>query len=156
MLRVELVAVGTKPPSWVAEGIEQYVSRMRRECHFDIREIKTSDRNKKLTVSAHQEAEADSILDALQTSARVIALDSRGRNWSTEQLAAKIENWSQITSHLQFVIGGPDGLSDRVLTRADETWSLSALTFPHFLVRVLLSEQIYRALMVNANHPYHK
>ena len=156
LLRVELVAVGTKPPSWVLEGIEQYVSRMRRECRFYIREIKTSDRNRKLSVAEHQEAEAEAILAALQPSARIVAMDSRGKNWSTEQLAQKIENWSQTTSHLQFVIGGPDGLSRAVLDRADDTWSLSALTFPHFLVRVLLSEQIYRALMVNANHPYHK
>ncbi len=156
MLRVEVIAVGTKPPSWVQEGIEQYVSRMRRECHFDFREVKTSDRNRKQPVTAHQENEASLILEALQPSARVIALDARGKGWSTEQLASKIGDWSQVTSHLQFIIGGPDGLANRVLQRADETWSLSALTFPHFLVRVLLSEQIYRALMLNANHPYHK
>lgn len=156
MLKVEVIAVGTKPPSWVKDGIHQYVSRMRHECQFVIREVKTSDRNKKQSVSAHQEAEADAILSALQPTARVIALDNRGRSWSTEQLAAKLEDWSQITSQLQFVIGGPDGLSGRVLQRADDTWSLSALTFPHFLVRVLLSEQMYRALMLNANHPYHR
>lgn len=156
MLKIEVIAVGTKPPSWVQDGIQQYVSRMRHECRFDIREVKTSDRNKKQSVSAHQENEAESILSALQPSARVIALDNRGKGWSTEQLAAKLADWSQVTSQLQFIIGGPDGLSSRVVQRADETWSLSALTFPHFLVRVLLSEQIYRALMLNANHPYHR
>ena len=154
MLKVEVIAVGTRQPAWVQEGIDQYVSRMRRECRFEIREIKTSHRNRKMSTTAHQDAEALLILNALQSSARVVALDSRGGVWSTGQLASKIKDWSQETSHLQFIIGGPDGLATSVLSRADEVWSLSALTFPHFLVRVLVSEQVYRALMLNANHPY--
>ena len=83
-------------------------------------------------------------------------MDSRGKNWGTEELAAKMADRSQTSSQFQFLIGGPDGLADSCLERADAVWSLSRLTFPHFLVRVLLAEQIYRALMVNANHPYHK
>ena len=83
-------------------------------------------------------------------------MDSGGQQWSTEQFASKIEDWSQVTSHFQFLIGGPDGLSDACRDEAHETWSLSRLTFPHFLVRLLLSEQIYRALSINTNHPYHR
>ena len=150
------MAVGTRPPPWVVQGIEQYGSRMKRDCHFQILEIKTSDRKKKQSVATYQEDEAQLIGSHLNAGARVIAMDSRGKIWSTEQLAGKVEAWSQQTNHFQFVIGGPDGLADVILNRADEIWSLSNLTFPHFLVRVLLAEQIYRALMLNANHPYHK
>jgi len=129
---------------------------MKRDCRFQILEIKTSDRKKKKSIAVHQEEEAKLIGGHLISGARVIAMDSRGKIWSTEQLAGKVEVWSQQTNHFQFVIGGPDGLSDVIVNRADEIWSLSNLTFPHFLVRVLLAEQIYRALMLNANHPYHK
>jgi len=148
--------VGTRPPPWVVEGIEQYSSRIKRDCRFQILEIKTSDRKKKQSVATHQQDEAQLIGSHLSPGARVIAMDSRGKIWSTEQLAGKVEAWSQQTNHFQFVIGGPDGLADVILNRADETWSLSNLTFPHFMVRVLLAEQIYRALMLNANHPYHR
>ena len=138
------------------QGIEQYSSRLKRDCRFDILEIKTSDRKKKQSVTIHQEDEAKLIGSHLNAGARVIAMDSRGKIWSTAQLAGKVEAWSQQTNHFQFVIGGPDGLADVILNRADEIWSLSNLTFPHFLVRVLLAEQIYRALMLNAKHPYHR
>ncbi|MBT5700655.1 MAG: 23S rRNA (pseudouridine(1915)-N(3))-methyltransferase RlmH [Gammaproteobacteria bacterium] len=156
MLKIDLVAVGTRPPPWVVQGIEQYSSRLKRDCRFDILEIKTSDRKKKQSVTIHQEDEAKLIGSHLSAGARVIAMDSRGKIWSTAQLAGKVEAWSQQTNHFQFVIGGPDGLADVILNRADEIWSLSNLTFPHFLVRVLLAEQIYRALMLNAKHPYHR
>ena len=129
---------------------------MKRDCRFQILEIKTSDRKKKQSVATHQADEAQLIGSHLNAGARVIAMDSRGKIWSTEQLAGKVETWSQQTNHFQFVIGGPDGLAEVILNRADEIWSLSNLTFPHFLVRVLLAEQIYRALMLNANHPYHR
>ncbi|MGV0034429.1 MAG: 23S rRNA (pseudouridine(1915)-N(3))-methyltransferase RlmH [Candidatus Azotimanducaceae bacterium WSBS_2022_MAG_OTU7] len=156
MLNIDLVAVGTRPPSWVVQGIEQYSSRLKRDCRFQVLEIKTSDRKKKQSIATHQADEAQLIGSHFSSDARVIAMDGRGKIWSTEQLAGKVEAWSQQTNHFQFVIGGPDGLADVILNRADETWSLSNLTFPHFLVRVLLAEQIYRALMLNANHPYHR
>lgn len=138
------------------QGIEQYSSRLKRDCRFQVLEIKTSDRKKKQSIATHQADEAQLIGSHFSSDARVIAMDGRGKIWSTEQLAGKVEAWSQQTNHFQFVIGGPDGLADVILNRADETWSLSNLTFPHFLVRVLLAEQIYRALMLNANHPYHR
>ena len=156
MLKIDLVAVGTRPSPWVVQGIEQYSLRMKRDCRFEILEIKTSDRKKKQPVAIYREDEAKLIGSYLHSGARVIAMDSRGKIWSTEQLAGKVEAWSQQTNHFQFVIGGPDGLADIIINRADEIWSLSNLTFPHFLVRVLLAEQIYRALMMNANHPYHR
>ena len=137
-------------------GVDQYESRLTRECKFSITEIRTVDRKKSQSVDALKDEEGKAILAAISGSARVIALDKAGKNWSTEQFAGKLQDWSQLTNHFQFLIGGPDGLSDICLQRAEETWSLSKLTYPHFLVRVMLVEQIYRALMVNAGHPYHK
>lgn len=156
MLKIELIAVGTKPPSWVVQGIDDYASRLKRDCRFLITEIKTADRKKPQSVEGFKAEEAKAMLASITDGARVIALDRSGKNWSTEQFAGKLQQWSQQTNHYQFLIGGPDGLADACLARANETWSLSGLTFPHFLVRVLLAEQIYRALMVNAGHPYHK
>lgn len=83
-------------------------------------------------------------------------MDSRGQNWTTETLALNLNDWSTRFSQVQILIGGPDGLSDQCLKRANASWSLSKLTFPHFLVRVLLAEQIYRAWSILNKHPYHK
>lgn len=91
-----------------------------------------------------------------KTQAHTIALDMSGDHWSTETLAARLASWSHGTSHCQFVAGGPDGLDRSIVAEADDVFALSHLTFPHSLVRVLLAEQIYRALMINAGHPYHK
>lgn len=155
MLKVELIAVGTRSPAWVSEAVEEYSRRMK-DCTFSIREIRPADRRKPRGVDAWKAEEAALILNALVAGARVIAMDLSGRHWSTEQLAGKIENWKLEASHLQFLVGGPDGLDAACLSRADEVWSLSHLTFPHQLVRVILAEQIYRALSFIANHPYHK
>lgn len=156
MLKIEIIAVGTKPPSWVLAGVDQYAIRMKRDCQFSIRELKTSDRSRPTSIEKHKNSEGEAMLKVIDRNARVIALDVSGRNWSTEQLASKFVSWSQMTNHFQFLVGGPDGLAKTCLDRADETWSLSNLIFPHFLVRVLLAEQVYRVLMLNANHPYHK
>jgi 23S rRNA (pseudouridine1915-N3)-methyltransferase len=133
LLKIELIAVGTKPPAWVLAGIDHYTSRMKRECAFAITEIKTADRGRSNSVE-----------------------NRGGKNWSTEELAGKLQDWSRETNHFQFLVGGPDGLAPECLGAASDRWSLSKLTFPHFLVRVMLAEQLYRALMVNAGHPYHK
>lgn len=155
MLKIEVIAVGTRPPGWITEGIDEYASRITRDCRFNVTEVATASRRND-SKKVNQKDEAQAIIGKLQRGARAIALDLGGKIWSTEQLAKKLEDWSQVTSHLQFVVGGPDGLSQEVLDRVDERWSLSHLTFPHFLVRVLIAEQVYRALMLNANHPYHK
>ena len=156
MLNVELVAVGTKAPDWVSRGLDEYLPRLKGHCQFSITEIRTADRKRSKPVAAYKQEEGKGMLSAIEKGAQVIALDGTGNNWSTEQFAQKIQDWSQQTNHFQFLVGGPDGLSDECRQRADTQWSLSNLTFPHFMVRVFLAEQIYRALMFNNNHPYHK
>ena len=156
MLKIELIAVGTKPPGWVQSGIDHYASRMKRECGFSITEIKTADRSRTNSVENYKAEEGRHLMSAVAPAARVIALDRGGKNWSTEELAGKLQDWSRETNHFQFLVGGPDRLAPECLGAASDKWSLSNLTFPHFLVRVILAEQLYRALMVNAGHPYHK
>lgn len=156
MLKIDLLAVGTRAPAWVQQGVDEYVTRLNRECRFDTVEIKAAMRKRTGPVASYLDEESKGLLARVVSGARVVALDRSGSDWSTEQLAEKIEIWSQSTNHFQFMIGGPDGLAKNCIEASDEIWSLSNLTFPHFLVRILLAEQIYRAMMINSNHPYHK
>ena len=96
------------------------------------------------------------MLERIKSGGIVIAMDSRGSDWTTEKLAVRFTDWLQNANQVQLMVGGPDGLSKGCLQRADLTWSLSRLTFPHFMVRLLLAEQIYRAWSVINHHPYHK
>jgi 23S rRNA (pseudouridine1915-N3)-methyltransferase len=100
--------------------------------------------------------ESDAILAATGPKDRVIALEVGGRPWSTEKLAAQLENWQQDGRDVSFLVGGPDGLADACRKRADQQWSLSPLTLPHPLVRIILAEQLYRAWSITRNHPYHR
>ena len=156
LLSIDLLAVGTNAPSWIAAGVDAYVFRMQRSCRFSIVEIKSADRKRRQGVSKFKEQEGNGLLAAVASGARVIALDSAGKHWSTEQFAGKLQDWSHHTHRFQFLVGGPDGLADACLTASDDVWSLSRLTFPHLLVRLILTEQIYRAIMLNTQHPYHR
>lgn len=155
-LLIELLAAGTRPPEWTKIGYSEYQKRLPRDWQLQLREIPVAHRGKNESVAKLKVEEGKRILALLKPEAHVIALDSRGEGWSTRELAANIESCMSRTSHLQLIVGGPDGLSDECLQRANDCWSLSKLTFPHFLVRVLLAEQLYRAWAVINNHPYHK
>jgi len=155
-LLIELLAAGTRPPEWTRTGYLEYQKRLPRDWQLQLREIPVAHRGKNESIAKLKAEEGRRMLALMKPGARVIALDSRGVNWSTEKLASNVRQWTRDTSHLQLLVGGPDGLSDECLARADDLWSLSKLTFPHFVVRVLLAEQIYRAWAVINHHPYHK
>lgn len=155
-MNIELLAAGTKPPAWIAAGIAEYQKRLPRDWPLEIREIPVAKRRKGEPVTRPIQAEGERMLAAITPSSLVVALDRKGRNWSTEDLAKNLERWQLDFSKVQFLIGGPDGLSNDCLNVATESWSLSNLTFPHFIVRILLAEQIYRAWSLLNNHPYHK
>jgi len=155
-LNIELLAAGTKPPAWIAAGIAEYQKRLPRDWPLEIREIPVAKRRKGEPVTRPIQAEGERMLAAITPSSLVVTLDRKGRNWSTEDLAKNLERWQLDFSKVQFLIGGPDGLSNDCLNVATESWSLSNLTFPHFIVRILLAEQIYRAWSLLNNHPYHK
>ena len=155
-MRIRLVAVGTRMPSWVVEGYQEYAKRLPRECNLQLTEIPLSKRHKSVTPAQARQQEGQAMLVAVPNDCTVIALDVRGSHWTTEDLAARLRGWMGSGRDVALLVGGPDGLSQSCLDRADQRWSLSALTYPHALVRVVLAEQLYRAWTLSTGHPYHR
>ena len=146
-MRVTILAIGHKMPSWIQEGFNEYTRRMPPEIRVELVELKPGkDRNE----------EGRRMLDALPDGATLIALDERGRAVTTQGLSVMLSEWMRDASHPALAIGGADGHSDAVKERAAKLISLSALTLPHQLVRVVVAEQLYRAWTILARHPYHR
>lgn len=155
-MKIRLLAVGQKMPGWVTEGFTDYANRMPPECRLELTELPLAQRAKSRPVERAVREEGERLLAALTGSEQLIALDVRGKSWSTEQLSAELSAWLQGGRDIALAIGGPDGLDDAVLERAERRWSLSPLTLPHPLVRVIVAEQMYRAMSILKNHPYHR
>jgi 23S rRNA (pseudouridine1915-N3)-methyltransferase len=151
-----MIAAGTRLPSWVNHAYLEYASRMPKECALILREIPVAKRRKSVTTGQLVEKECRAMLAAIPRNSIVLALDRHGKPWSTQTLSVKLEGWLQSRRELALMIGGPDGLAKDCLGRADHRWSLSALTFPHALVRVMVAEQLFRAWSIVRNHPYHR
>ncbi len=152
-MRIRLVAVGTRMPGWVGQGFAEYAARLPRECALELVEIRP------VTAATPQEIkrrEGEHILRAVPADHHVVALDRNGMAWDTADLAGALSRWMQAGRDLALLVGGAEGLDEACLARADERWSLSRLTLPHRLVRVIVAEQIYRAQSVNRGHPYHR
>ena len=155
-MRIHLLAVGTRMPTWVVDAYQEYAKRLPRECTLQLVEIPLGKRRKSLGAARAAEEEGRQLLASLPKDCTVIALDVRGQSWSTEKLAVRLQGWLSSGRDVALLVGGPDGLSADCLARADLKWSLSALTYPHSLVRVVLAEQLYRAWTINCGHPYHR
>ena len=155
-MRITIVAVGTKMPAWVEQGTTDYIRRMPPEFSLKLVEVPVAKRGKNADINRARRAEGEHMLAAIPDSDTVIALDVDGRSWSTEQLAQNLQTWQMQGCDYSLLVGGPDGLDERVLARAQQRWSLSALTLPHPLVRIILAEQLYRAYSILINHPYHR
>ncbi len=155
-MEINLIAAGTRMPAWVNDAYQQYARRMPRECRLNLTEIPLGQRSKSGSVERAVAGEGKRMLAAISSDQNVIALDINGHSWSTEQLAGQLESWLQNGRNISLLVGGPDGLSELCLARAQQRWSLSPLTLPHPLVRVLLAEQLYRAWSVTSGHPYHR
>lgn len=143
-------------PRWVTEAYGDYAKRLQRDCTLSLREIAPAKRGKTSTAAQWREDEGQRLLAAVSPEAHVVALDVQGAHWSTAELGAMLERWLTSGRQVALLVGGADGLSSQCLARADQTWSLSRLTFPHGLVRVVVAEQIYRAWSVMHGHPYHR
>jgi 23S rRNA (pseudouridine1915-N3)-methyltransferase len=154
-VKLSIVALGHKMPAWVAAGYADYAGRLARDWPLDLGELKPEPRDRGRSVPQVLETEAKR-LDAACSGATVVALDEAGSPWTTRELADRLERWRATTSALAFVIGSADGLDPGFKRRAAARFSLSALTLPHALVRVILAEQIYRAASLIAGHPYHR
>ena len=155
-MQIHLLAVGTRMPDWVSRGFEEYTRRMPPECRLKLVEIAAGQRGKNQPVARAIAEEGRRMEKAVPAGHRVIALDERGEAWSTEQLSKQLRNWLDGGQHVSLLVGGPDGLAETCLQRAGQRWSLSPLTLPHPLVRVIIAEQLYRAWSLLAGHPYHR
>lgn len=155
-MQIHLLAVGSKMPDWVSQGYIEYARRMPAECRLNLIEIPLAKRSKNAATEQLKQQEGERLLAAVPKNAELWALDSGGRSWSTEQLAAQLDDWLQGGRDLALLIGGPDGLSRECLQQAAGLWSLSPLTLPHPLVRIIVAEQLYRAVSILKHHPYHK
>ena len=154
-MRVTLCAVGTRPPSWVEQGFTEYSRRLPKDNRLDLVEVPAADRRNGRGPERWKEEEAERLLQAAGDRRRIV-LDVTGRPWSTEDLAVRMEDWRMEGRDPALLVGGPDGLAQRVLDGAEARWSLSALTLPHALVRILVAEQVYRAWTLITGHPYHR
>lgn len=154
-MKLRIVSVGHKMPSWVQTACAEYIKRMPREASVEIIEIKPEKRAAGNSTDNIQLIEAKRILDVIGKD-YLIALDERGQEVTTLQLAEKFKDWQSSGKDIALVIGGADGLHASIKQKADWFWGLSKLTLPHAMVRIMLAEQLYRAHSVITNHPYHR
>ena len=155
-MRIYIIAVGERMPEWVAQGYQEYIKRLGPELPVELVEIPAGKRGKNAAINRILEREAKNIQAKIPANSVVVALDVKGKTWSTEELSAHIADWQQQGSNICFLIGGPEGLTPELIEDADIRLSLSRMTFPHPLVRAILAEQLYRAYSILKNHPYHK
>jgi len=153
---IHLIAVGTRMPGWVEEGFQEYAKRMPPESKLKLLEITAGKRAKNSDVKRLTQQEGEKMLAAIPKGAKVVALDVLGKACSTEELAQELKSWQSSGQDIAILIGGPEGLAPECLKAAQQKISLSNLTLPHPLVRVVLAEQLYRATTILKGHPYHK
>ena len=151
-----ILSVGHRMPGWIQDGFQEYARRMPPEIRVDLVELKPEERGAGRSTERAMATEGEKILAALPADGTLVALDEKGRAVSTQGLSVMLSEWMRDGSHPVFAIGGADGLAPQVRERAAKLVSLSTLTLPHGLVRVLLAEQIYRAWTILARHPYHR
>ncbi|HEX8980216.1 MAG TPA: 23S rRNA (pseudouridine(1915)-N(3))-methyltransferase RlmH [Parasulfuritortus sp.] len=154
-MKLIILAVGDKLPGWAETAVTEYTKRMPREARVEVVPIKPEKRSGQ-SAERIKALEAGRILEKLPAGACLVALDEHGREFGTRELAASLEGWLQSGRDTALVIGGADGLDPEILKRAELVLSLSRLTLPHALARVLLAEQLYRAWTLLSNHPYHR
>ena len=155
-VNITVLAVGTKMPRWVDEAVGEYAKRFGRDIRYVLKEIKPEKRGAGVNAAQGMAAEEKRILEALPDDVFLIALDERGTSPTSQQLAQHLEQWQRDGRHVCFLIGGADGMTDALKRRANLLMRLSSLTLPHGMVRVLLTEQLYRAASILSGHPYHR
>ncbi|MCL4779760.1 MAG: 23S rRNA (pseudouridine(1915)-N(3))-methyltransferase RlmH [Gammaproteobacteria bacterium] len=155
-MKIRLLAIGSRPDDWVRSGVDTYLERLPAHLKPELVEIPLSLRSSGGDPAVARAKEGQRILERLKPDEFVITLDERGKPWSSVELSRQLARWQAEENAVALVIGGPEGLADGVRKRANQSWSLSALTFPHGMVRVIVIEQLYRAWTILQGHPYHK
>jgi len=155
-MRLRLIAVGKKMPAWVDEACREYMRRLPREWHFELIEIAAGNRTRGAETARAVEEEGRRMLAQVTPQTQVIALDEGGESLSTARLSGRVGDWMRQGDDIAMLIGGADGLATACRDRADRAWSLSPLTLPHGMARIVVVEQLYRAWTVVSGHPYHR
>lgn len=155
-MRIRLITITQKSPHWIQSGYLEYAKRMPQFISLDLVEIPAEKRLPHVNLTKVIEREGEKILAQIKPNEHVIALDVKGNYWSSTELASQLNQWLQAGRNVVLLIGGPDGLAPACLALATTQWSLSPLTFPHFIVKILVAEQLYRATSIIQGHPYHR
>lgn len=155
-MKLQLIAVGTKMPDWIQTGFTDYTRRFPKDMPFELVEISAGKRGKNADIKRILEKEGELMLAVVGKGNRIVTLDIPGKLWQSPELAQQLEFWKQDGRDVSLLIGGPEGLAPACKSAAEQSWSLSPLTLPHPLVRVLVAESLYRAWSITTNHPYHR
>jgi len=155
-MRIALIAVGTRMPAWVEQGYQEYARRLPADCTLQLVEVPAGKRGKGADIARITRQEGEKMLAAVPKGARIVTLEVTGRAWTTENLSTELDNWLHDGRDVALLVGGPEGLAAECVARAEQRWSLSSLTLPHPLVRIVVAEQLYRAWSILQNHPYHR
>ena len=155
-MKIRLLTITHKTPAWVVAGYEDYAKRLPAQYALELVEIPAEKRSANTDIHRIIEREGEKLLAACKPTHRIITLGLQGKPYTTEQLASLFTEWQQTGRGIDLLVGGPDGLSEACLNKSEMSWSLSPLTFPHFLVRLIIAEQIYRVYTINTKHPYHR
>jgi 23S rRNA (pseudouridine1915-N3)-methyltransferase len=155
-MKIRILTITHKCPAWVQEGYIEYAKRLPAQCSLELVEIPAEKRTANADLQRIAEREGEKMLAAINQRHHVIALDVKGEAWNTEKLASEMGNWLQSGRNIDLLVGGPEGLASSCVAKAQQKWSLSPLTFPHIIVRLIVAEQIYRAHSILQGHPYHR
>lgn len=155
-MRIQLIAVGTKMPSWVDQGYQEYARRFPSDMPLTLHEINAGKRGKNADIKRVLQKEGELTLSTIPRGNRVVTLEVTGKPWDTPTLAKQMSNWQMDGRDVSLLIGGPEGLAPACIDASEQKWSLSTLTLPHPLVRIVVAESLYRAWSLNNNHPYHR
>lgn len=155
-MQINLISVGNRMPGWVQQGYDEYAKRLPRECELVLKEIAPGKRGKNSDVARIVREEGERMMAAIPQGTHVVTLDIPGKPWTTPELAQALQRWLEGGRNIALLVGGPEGLADLAKQLAQESWSLSKLTFPHPLVRIVVAEQLYRAWSILNHHPYHR
>jgi 23S rRNA (pseudouridine1915-N3)-methyltransferase len=155
-VQIRILSIGRNLPHWINEGFANYAKRMPRECALELIELDAGARVRKRSVPEKIQAEAVLLRNRMEPGWLTVALDERGRSHTSTALAKSLEQWRGSGRNVQLIVGGADGLDLAIRDKAEQCWSLSPLTLPHGLVRVLVAEQLFRAWSILQGHPYHR
>lgn len=156
MIKIHLITTSNPQPGWVRAGYEEYVKRLSHQCAIHLLEIPVIKRTPNSNLNRLIAKEGQQMLAAIPQGSWVVALTDKGQQWTTSELAVQVQRWLNMSCGLTLLIGGPDGLAKECLVGSKQQWSLSLLTFPHGLARILVAEQLYRAFSIINGHPYHR